>query len=369
MAAASTAPRRAGGRAEDASGADRRGREPGADVPPPPIRDLSTLRAEESPLDLGEPGGLIEPPSIPPPPAPETPTPAATPTPAPPTDADAAAAEQRVREKVAAVRFEEQRIRAEADRRMEEAERLQNESPTPSLNSLGEPPAPEPEPLPPRRAQPCAEGLGPAALRHPAVRRAERARPRSEPRRAAHPGGPRSARALDAGGRAQAGRNRRAHQGRRSARRRRQTARGRAGRRRGAAAQARRDAAQRRGGRGARPRGRAARPRSRGSGAPLDRRPAAPRPRRAPPSAHARCRRDARRPFTPPLSPVRSTAPIGLNSVTFEELRSQGLSVTQSTRLLAHRERLGGFSSIDDLDQVAGFPPDLLADVKSRATL
>jgi len=61
--------------------------------------------------------------------------------------------------------------------------------------------------------------------------------------------------------------------------------------------------------------------------------------------------------------------PIGLNSVTFEELRSQGLSVTQSTRLLAHRERLGGFSSIDDLDQVAGFPPDLLASVKSRATL
>jgi DNA uptake protein ComE-like DNA-binding protein len=64
-----------------------------------------------------------------------------------------------------------------------------------------------------------------------------------------------------------------------------------------------------------------------------------------------------------------STAPIGLNSVTFEELRSQGLSVTQSTRLLAHRERLGGFSSVDDLDQVAGFPPDLLATVKSRATL
>ncbi len=64
-----------------------------------------------------------------------------------------------------------------------------------------------------------------------------------------------------------------------------------------------------------------------------------------------------------------STAPIGLNSVTFEELRSQGLSVTQATRLLAHRERLGGFSSVDDLDQVAGFPPELLADVKSRATL
>ena len=55
--------------------------------------------------------------------------------------------------------------------------------------------------------------------------------------------------------------------------------------------------------------------------------------------------------------------------MTFEELRSQGLSVTQSTRLLAHRERIGGFTSVDDLDQVAGFPEDVLADLKSRATV
>jgi len=43
--------------------------------------------------------------------------------------------------------------------------------------------------------------------------------------------------------------------------------------------------------------------------------------------------------------------------------------VTQATRLLAHRERLGGFGSLDDLDQVAGFPGDLLQDLKSRATV
>jgi DNA uptake protein ComE-like DNA-binding protein len=55
--------------------------------------------------------------------------------------------------------------------------------------------------------------------------------------------------------------------------------------------------------------------------------------------------------------------------VTFEQLRGQNLSVTQATRLLAHRERLGGFTSIDDLDQVAGFPDDVLADLKSRATI
>ena len=160
----------------------------------------------------------------------------------------------------------------------------------------------------------------------------------------------------------------------------------------------------------ARPRGRAARPRSRGSGDPLDRRAAEPAPARGPgrsaaeppaptppappaPSPHRRLRAadaaaadprgarasgarrgvDAAR-----LQPgaaadarprLRSTATIDLNSVTFEQLRSQNLSVTQATRLLAHRERLGGFSSVDDLDQVAGFPPDLLADLKSRATL
>jgi competence protein ComEA len=60
---------------------------------------------------------------------------------------------------------------------------------------------------------------------------------------------------------------------------------------------------------------------------------------------------------------------INLNSVTFEQLRAQNLSVTQATRLLAHRERLGGFSTVDDLDQVAGFPPEVLADIKARATV
>lgn len=58
---------------------------------------------------------------------------------------------------------------------------------------------------------------------------------------------------------------------------------------------------------------------------------------------------------------------LDLNTVTFEQLRERNLSVTQATRLLAHRERMGGFGSVDDLDQVAGFPPDLLAQLKSQA--
>jgi DNA uptake protein ComE-like DNA-binding protein len=70
-----------------------------------------------------------------------------------------------------------------------------------------------------------------------------------------------------------------------------------------------------------------------------------------------------------PAPIVASGETIDLNSVTFERLREQNLSVTQATRLLAHRERLGGFQSVDDLDQVAGFPQDLLEDLKRRSTV
>jgi competence protein ComEA len=60
---------------------------------------------------------------------------------------------------------------------------------------------------------------------------------------------------------------------------------------------------------------------------------------------------------------------IDLNSITFEQLRGENLSVTQATRLLAHRERLGRFGSVDELDEVPGFPPDVLEDLKRRATV
>jgi len=72
---------------------------------------------------------------------------------------------------------------------------------------------------------------------------------------------------------------------------------------------------------------------------------------------------------SPPAAGSSPAAPLDLNVVTFEQLRSQNLSVTQATRLLAHRERLGGFRSVDDLDQVPGFPDDLLADLKSRSSV
>ena len=72
-------------------------------------------------------------------------------------------------------------------------------------------------------------------------------------------------------------------------------------------------------------------------------------------------------PPSPDPGPPPAAGQLNLNSVTFEQLREQNLSVTQATRLLAHRERLGGFQSVDDLDQVVGFPEDVLDDLKSRS--
>jgi DNA uptake protein ComE-like DNA-binding protein len=60
---------------------------------------------------------------------------------------------------------------------------------------------------------------------------------------------------------------------------------------------------------------------------------------------------------------------INLNTVTFEQLREETLTVTQATRLLAHRERLGRFGSVDELDQVPGFPQEVLEDLKRRSTV
>ncbi|MGH2975317.1 MAG: ComEA family DNA-binding protein, partial [Solirubrobacterales bacterium] len=72
---------------------------------------------------------------------------------------------------------------------------------------------------------------------------------------------------------------------------------------------------------------------------------------------------------TPPAATASSGGAIDLNSVTFEQLRAENLSVTQATRLLAHRERLGRFGSVDDLDEVPGFPQDVLEDLKRRSNV
>ena len=44
------------------------------------------------------------------------------------------------------------------------------------------------------------------------------------------------------------------------------------------------------------------------------------------------------------------------------------MSVTQSNRVLAYRERLDGFKSVDDLDAVPGIPGSFLGVVKAKLT-
>jgi competence protein ComEA len=57
---------------------------------------------------------------------------------------------------------------------------------------------------------------------------------------------------------------------------------------------------------------------------------------------------------------------VDLNSATYDELRGLKLSVTQTGRVLAYRERAGSFTSVDDLDSIPGFGRDFLADLKTK---
>jgi Helix-hairpin-helix motif len=50
---------------------------------------------------------------------------------------------------------------------------------------------------------------------------------------------------------------------------------------------------------------------------------------------------------------------LDLNQASFAELRSLNLSITQSHRLLAYRQRVGVYESIEQLDDVPGFPKDV----------
>ncbi|MGH2991018.1 MAG: polysaccharide biosynthesis tyrosine autokinase [Solirubrobacterales bacterium] len=90
---------------------------------------------------------------------------------------------------------------------------------------------------------------------------------------------------------------------------------------------------------------------------------AAPRPARRRPETPTPAR-------TEPLSSARAPdGPLDLNEVTYEELRSIDLSITQAKRLIAYRERRGGFSSLDDIDDLPGFPDEVLEELKDRSSV
>jgi tyrosine-protein kinase len=99
--------------------------------------------------------------------------------------------------------------------------------------------------------------------------------------------------------------------------------------------------------------------------------PAERRARPARPAGRARRRRrgePATQPARAAVTPL-PDGPVDLNAVSYEELLALDLSSTQARRLIAYRERAGGFSSVDDLDDVPGFPDGLRAALKQRVRL
>jgi DNA uptake protein ComE-like DNA-binding protein len=60
---------------------------------------------------------------------------------------------------------------------------------------------------------------------------------------------------------------------------------------------------------------------------------------------------------------------VSLNSATFEQLRSLGMSVTQTGRVLAYRERNQSFRSVEELDAIPGFPNGFLDGIRDRLSV
>lgn len=90
----------------------------------------------------------------------------------------------------------------------------------------------------------------------------------------------------------------------------------------------------------------------------------------ADPTAQSSVTKAPASPSPAPRAPAGSlSGGLNLNSATFEELREAELSVTQATRILAYRERFGGYASIDDLEKVPGFPSDTVDSLRGRFTV
>lgn len=57
---------------------------------------------------------------------------------------------------------------------------------------------------------------------------------------------------------------------------------------------------------------------------------------------------------------------VSLSRADFDELRELGMSVTQAKRVIRYRDERNGFRTLDELDQVPGFPRSFLSGVKER---
>jgi DNA uptake protein ComE-like DNA-binding protein len=57
---------------------------------------------------------------------------------------------------------------------------------------------------------------------------------------------------------------------------------------------------------------------------------------------------------------------LDVNSLTFEQFRALGLTATQSSRMIALRDRVGNFSDIDQINDVVGLPARTRTMLKRR---
>lgn len=73
-------------------------------------------------------------------------------------------------------------------------------------------------------------------------------------------------------------------------------------------------------------------------------------------------------PRTAPSAPAKGGR-LALNDATFEDLRALELSVTQAARVVARRGALRGFTSLDQLDEIPGIPPDARRAFKAHVSL
>jgi DNA uptake protein ComE-like DNA-binding protein len=65
----------------------------------------------------------------------------------------------------------------------------------------------------------------------------------------------------------------------------------------------------------------------------------------------------------------RTKSAIDLNTATFEQLRSIGLSVTESARVIAHRDMRAGYASLDEIDEVPGLSGEAVTTLKDRSRI
>ncbi len=70
-----------------------------------------------------------------------------------------------------------------------------------------------------------------------------------------------------------------------------------------------------------------------------------------------------------PTQAKASATGLNINEADFDDLRATGMSVTQAKRVLRERERRGGFTDLDQLDSVPGFPRRFLDQLKQRLSL